>query len=204
MNSTKRHGVAWLTLATCLGALTGCVDRRFVITTDPPGAIVYDEKYQPMGASPADRQFTYYGKYRFTLVKDGYETMIVEENVRPPWYEWIGLDLFSEIIIPVNLRDVRRFHYVMQSAQVVPPEAVLNEANQMRIKGRAIGSPLPPKFPEAEAPPPRVLPVSPPGAVAPQPGIVPTQPQSAVPLPPGGPVPQSASPLPQLGAPAPR
>src|SRR6202011_1937273 len=138
--------------ATGLGLLTGCVDRRFVITTDPPGAIVYDEKNQPMGASPADRQFTYYGKYRFTLVHDGYETMIVDEHVRAPWYEWIGLDFFSEIVVPFNLRDVRRFHYVMEPAKIIPLDDVLNEATQMRIKGKAVGVPLPAQFP-VEGPP---------------------------------------------------
>jgi hypothetical protein len=168
------------------------VDRRFVITSDPPGAIVYDEKNQPMGAAPADRQFTYYGKYRFTLVKDGYETMIVDEHVRAPWYEWIGLDFFSEIVVPIKLRDVRRFHYVMQPVKNIPPEDVLNEANQMRIKGRSVGVPLPAQFP-AEAPLPRAVPgtvppASPPGTALPQPGSVPLQP---------------SSPLPQLGAPTP-
>jgi len=192
MNRTNRHGIAWLTLASCLGLLTGCVDRRFVITTDPPGAIVYDEKSQPTGGSPADRQFTYYGKYRFTLIHDGYETMIVEENVRAPWYEWIGLDFFSEIVVPINLRDVRRFHYVMQPLQPVPAEAVLNQAKDMRAKGKSVGSPLPPKFPEpVQAPPPRVLPAPPPGTNLPQTGA-PAPPQSATPMPP------------QLGAPLPR
>jgi hypothetical protein len=180
MNRTNRHGIGSLAragffLATCLGLTTGCVDRRFVITTDPPGAIVYDEKNQPIAASPADRQFTYYGRYRFTLVHDGYETMIVEENVRAPWYEWIGLDFFSEIVVPIKLRDVRRFHYVMQQAQIIPAEAVLNEANQLRIKGKSVGSPLPPSFPvPVEGPPPRpVVPAPPPGATTPQLGAPP-------------------------------
>jgi hypothetical protein len=184
MKRKYRHSGAGLALATCLGLLTGCVDRRFVITTEPAGAIVFDEKNQPISASPADRQFTYYGKYRFTLVHDGYETMIVEENVRAPWYEWIGLDFFSEIVVPIKLRDVRRFHYVMQPTQPVPYEAVLNEANQMRIKGQSVGIPLPPKFP-VEGPPPRlVVPAPPPGAPAGTPPIQTGTPQLGTPLPP--------------------
>ena len=63
--------LAWLAML-CL--LAGCVERRFIITPEPFGAIVYDEKGLPTGASPADRQFTYYGKYRFTLVRDAVVT----------------------------------------------------------------------------------------------------------------------------------
>jgi hypothetical protein len=167
--------MGWLAVAVTLGCLTGCVDRRFVITTDPPAAIVFDEKNQPMGGTPADRQFTYYGKYRFTLVHDGYETMIVEENVRPPWYEIIGLDFVSEILLPLNLRDVRRFHYVMQTTKMVPEDAVLGQGVQLREKGKLIGSPLPPRFPMPEsAPAPRpVVPGTQPSLGAPQPGFPP-------------------------------
>src|SRR5438046_197036 len=101
----KRMRWALLSLMCSLG--TGCVERRFVITTDPPGAIVYDWKDQPLSASPADSQFTYYGKYNFTLVKDGYETLRVEENVKAPWYGWFGVDFISENLIPFRFRDVR-------------------------------------------------------------------------------------------------
>ena len=129
------------------GLLTGCVERRFVITTEMPGCrrapsrlVVYDEKGIPIGALPVDRQFTYYGKYRFTLVKDGCETMIVEEKVRAPFYEWFGLDFIAENIIPFTIRDVRRFHYVLQFAKVDPPETVLHR-RRPREKGRTIGTP---------------------------------------------------------------
>src|SRR5581483_5232398 len=59
----------WLCVAAlCAGALTGCVERRYVITSDPPGAIVYCNGRQ-IGATPVDDHFIYYGKYDFTLVK---------------------------------------------------------------------------------------------------------------------------------------
>lgn len=150
-------------LSLLLCCLVGCVERRFIITTDPPGAIVYDEKGMPLGAAPADRTFTYYGKYRFTLVKDGCETLVVEENIRPPWYQWFLLDFVSENLVPFTLRDVRRFHYPMQPRQVVPPEALLQEAGKLRTQGQGIGSPIAPgadPLLNPQAPPP--VPVGPP------------------------------------------
>jgi hypothetical protein len=161
MGLSGRFGATGMLLLVGLGGVGGCVDRRFVITTDPPGAIVYDEKNLPMGASPADRQFTYYGKYRFTLVKDGFQTQIVEENVKSPWYEFFPLDFITENLIPFPIRDVRHFHYQMQPAQLVPPEEVLNQGMQLRQRGQGIGPPprpLPPETP-ANQPPSAMPPV---------------------------------------------
>jgi hypothetical protein len=134
-----------LALPLCLALVAGCVERRMVITTEPFGAIVYDERNVPLSASPADHPFTYYGKYRFKIVKDGYETLVVEENVQPPWYEWLGLDFVSETLLPWTLRDVRRFHYKLQPVVIVPPETVLEQGKLLRARGLTVGEPLPPQ-----------------------------------------------------------
>lgn len=150
-----------LTLAlACLPCLGGCVERRFVITTEPMGAVVFDERGLPLGAAPADKQFTYYGKYKFTLVKDGFQTQVVEESVRAPWYQWIGLDFISENLIPWTIRDVRYLHYQMQPQVAAPPEAVLNQAQHLRSTGQGAGQPLgpiqDPLQPPVALPPPQV------------------------------------------------
>jgi len=133
--------ICWI-IAAC-SVQVGCVERRFVITTDPPGAIVHDERGLPIGAAPADRQFVYYGRYRFTLVHDGFQTQVIEEEAKAPWYEWFLLDFISENVIPWTIRDVRRFHYAMQPTQLVPPEAVLQNAQQLRERGLTTGIQLP-------------------------------------------------------------
>jgi hypothetical protein len=197
MDAMKGHpvgaaGAGWLAALVCLAGVTGCVERRFVITTDPPGAIVYDEKHLPLAAAPADRQFTYYGTYRFTIVRDGYQTLVVDEHVRPPWYEIFPLDFVSEILVPLTISDVRRFHYSLQPAQLIPPESVLGEAMPLREKAKTIGVPLPPKAPRpVEGPAPRVLPDSQlpaPGVPGPQSGPVPAPGSPPPALPPGTPL----------------
>ncbi len=137
----------------------GCVERRMVIIAEPYGAIVYDEKNQRLGGSPVDHPFTYYGKYRFRIVKDGYETLVVEQRVRAPWYQLPVLDFISENLIPWTIRDVRYFRYVMQPRQVMPAESVLGPADALRNYARGIGTPIPtdnlgvPVAPVAELPP---------------------------------------------------
>src|SRR4051794_25810301 len=78
----------------------GCGQRRLIITTPPlpetAAAIVFDENNRQLpGGTPVDKPFTYYGKYRFRIVKDGYEPIVVEQRVRAPWYELPGLDFIS-------------------------------------------------------------------------------------------------------------
>jgi hypothetical protein len=139
--------------------MTGCVERAMVITSEPGGAVVYDERNVPLSGTAADKSFVYYGRYRFTLVKDGYETLVVEENVQPPWYEWMPLDFISENLIPWTIRDIRRFHYRLQPAHVFPAGEVLQQAETLRAKGQTVGEPLPPQAVGQPAPtqPPGIL-----------------------------------------------
>src|SRR5262245_19788812 len=65
----------------------GCVERRFVIESDPPGAVVFVNG-QPLGSTPVDGHFIYYGNYDFSLVEDGYETLHVDQRIRAPWYQY--------------------------------------------------------------------------------------------------------------------
>jgi hypothetical protein len=126
-------------------ASAGCVERRFVITTEPFGATVYDPSNVNIGMAPADKSFVYYGNYRFTLVKDGYQTKVVEERIRAPWYAWPGFDFVSENLLPFTVRDIRRLHYKLDPVEPVSPDTVLKDGNQIRQRGQTIGTDLPPQ-----------------------------------------------------------
>src|SRR5205807_1058230 len=106
-------------------------------------AMVY-ENGKPIGASPVDRPFVYYGKYRFTIVKDGCHTLVVDEYLRTPWFEYPLVDFISENVIPFTIRDIRRFHYVLPPMPIVPPDTVKQRAQELRRKGQNLGVPLAP------------------------------------------------------------
>ncbi len=146
MNPRFRLAVWLATLLAGTGVLAGCVERRFIVTTDPPGAIVFDEKDLPMGgrgASPTGQSFVYYGTYQFKIIAEGYETLVVREKVSAPFYEWFLLDFVSENVIPWTIRDVRSFHYQLQRKQIVSPTEILQKAENLRQRGQGIGVPLP-------------------------------------------------------------
>ena len=132
----------FLVLVTAATLLTGCVERRYVITSDPPGAIVF-RNGQQLGATPVDDHFVYYGKYNYTLVKDGYETLQVEQNIPAPWFEYFPIDFFSENLLPWQIEDVRRFHFKMEPRRVVNTNDLLKDAQNLRNRGLSISPPAP-------------------------------------------------------------
>jgi hypothetical protein len=140
-------GLTVLAAACALSA--GCVDRRFVIDSDPPMAVVEANGRPLSGATPTDKQFIYYGTYRFVLKHEGYETLVVDQPVRPPWYEYPPLDFFSENVIPFTIRDVRHFSYPMRPLQLLPPEQVLGRAQELRSQGQTIGTSAPVPVPQS-------------------------------------------------------
>ena len=54
-------------LLTASAALSGCVERRYTIRTDPPGATVVVNG-EEIGPSPASKSFIYYGDRKITLI----------------------------------------------------------------------------------------------------------------------------------------
>lgn len=120
--------------------LSGCVERRFLIESNPPGAIVY-QNGQVMGATPLDLPFTYYGNYEFTLVKDGFETETVSAQIRPPWFQYFPLDFVSENLYPLHAQDNRRLRFEMRPLVQPSTTDLLNRASTLRDRGRAIPTP---------------------------------------------------------------
>jgi hypothetical protein len=120
-----------LGFAVCVAAAAGCVERRMIVRSNPPGALLYvDDK--EIGMTPCATSFTYYGKRKFRLVKDGYETMTELRWIPPPWYEYPPLDFVSENFVPGNIRDNRVVEFQMVPQAVVPTEQLLSRAEELR------------------------------------------------------------------------
>ncbi|TMQ32289.1 MAG: PEGA domain-containing protein [Planctomycetota bacterium] len=169
-----RHYLRFVAVTLCALGLSGCVERRYVVYTDPPGAMVF-RNGQPLGATPADDHFVYYGKYKFTIIADGYETLTVEQDIPAPWYEYFPIDFFSENVLPWPIKDRRVFQYHLEPRRVVNPRQLLEEAQNMRNRGHSLGvpgvpEPIPPAPPAVTGQPaPGNLPVPSGGQVIPRP-----------------------------------
>jgi hypothetical protein len=168
----------------------GCVDRRFVVETNPPGAqITIDGR--AIGPSPADGTFVYPGKYEIRAVAPGYEPLTKTVKFRRKWYDLPGLDFIAEVLYPGRIEDVRRIPLTLEPARDIDPEQIRFAADSLRQKGQS----LPPQsVPPDEMGPGLPEPASPagPGRTLPPfvPPPFPTRLESGVPatgLPVGGP-----------------
>ena len=125
-------------LVLCLVCLSGCVRRRMTIRTNPPGAVVYVDDYQ-IGTTPVSTNFVHYGTRKLRIVKDGYETLTVEQPIPAPWYQIPPLDFVSETLVPKEIRDHRTLNYQLVPQQVVAPDQLRARAEDMRARVSGAG-----------------------------------------------------------------
>lgn len=122
----------WLCLAVCALILsTGCVQRRLIVRSNPPGALVYVDNNE-IGMTPVSVDFTYYGARQIRLVKDGYETLKDQVRISPPWYQYVPIDFVVENLVPLEIDDHRHLTYQLEPQLVTPNDQLLNRAEELR------------------------------------------------------------------------
>lgn len=124
-------GIGLLTLAH-----VGCVRRRMMVRTSPPGATVSIDN-QVIGTSPAATSFVYYGGREVRIEKDGFRTETIRKNIKPPWYQLPGLDFISETLWPGEIRDERIIDVQLVPQTVAPTDQVVGRADALRSQSRA-------------------------------------------------------------------
>lgn len=141
-----RHRRQWCRLLLIAGlgslaGLAGCVERRYTIRTDPPGAlaIVNDEE---IGVTPVSATFTHYGDRKITLIKDGYETRTIIQPVKAPWWDNYLTEFFTENLVPINLRDERDFTFSLSPTRIPEQNELVQRGEGLRAEG---GLPPPPR-----------------------------------------------------------
>ncbi len=112
--------------------LPGCLRRRMMLRSNPPGAMVYVDN-QPIGTTPCSTGFIYYGTREIRMVKPGYETLTVDQPIPAPWYEIPPLDFVSENMVPREIQDYRTLTYNLTPQAIVPTNQLLGRAQQLRL-----------------------------------------------------------------------
>jgi hypothetical protein len=136
---SRRVSLAVFAIAV-VGLSTGCVERRFRVESNPPGAYVYVNNI-PYGATPVDVPFLFYGDYDIQLQKEGYQTLRVKQPVKTPWYEYPIVDFVSENLVPVKITDQRPLYYELDPVLQPNLDALKAEAEELRRRGRDLPKP---------------------------------------------------------------
>jgi hypothetical protein len=149
-------------LIAIIALMTGCVRRRLIVRSNPPGASVYVDK-QLIGTTPASTSFTYYGTREIEVVADGFRTEKVLRTISPPWYQVPPIDFVSETLWPWELRDERIIDITMTPNQPLASEVLQSRADSLRLQAAQgiatpVTEPVPPVAevfppPEATTPP---------------------------------------------------
>jgi hypothetical protein len=103
-----------LVVALALCALTGCIRRRVVLTSEPPGAkVTWNKVYR--GRTPIDIPYIWHWKYTLDLEREGYRpsSTVVRLRARPWFLE--PFEFFCEAL-PLRFTDTRRRHFVLEPA----------------------------------------------------------------------------------------
>ncbi len=140
MNSSKfkKFCTLFLLLTFVTSLASGCVRRRMTVRSNPPGATVYLDGKE-IGRTPFSTNFDFYGKREFRVVKQGYETKTTILPVRAPWYQWIGFDFVSEVLLPGKLTDRHYYEFDLQPEQVIPKYELVGRAEDLRRMAHADG-----------------------------------------------------------------
>jgi len=124
---------------------TGCVRRRIYIRAFQEGysqvpisgAMVYVNK-QPVGRTPVTCHFTHYGTMEFTVVKEGYEPLTEFRKVRAPWYQWPGIDFFSEVIWQQEITDTKQIDFQLRPERMMSQDELIDRAESMRRESQSL------------------------------------------------------------------
>ncbi len=127
----RRSLVVTLAAFCWVSSLSGCVYRRLIVRSDPPGAQVILDG-QEVGTTPVAVPFTYYGTRQLTLVKPGFETRTELVKIPAPWYEWVPIDFVSDNFLPRHVTDRHEVAWQLTPQGVVPQEKLQERADSLR------------------------------------------------------------------------
>lgn len=137
----KRAILPLLILAMLL--LTGCVERRIYVRSDPPGASVYidgeyigDTRPDDHVDGPLYANFIFYGTREYTLRKPGYETVSGRVELEAPWYEYPPVDFFAEVLTPWPIVDEHSVKVKLEKAKPADVDELYRHALNYRYASR--------------------------------------------------------------------
>ena len=130
MDTLRRHYRLFTAIA-ALSALSGCVERRISIDTEPPGALVWLNDAQ-IGRTPVDVAFTHEGTYDLRIEKEGFEPLVTPAKTTGPLWDVVPLDFVVEVL-PVKARSETRWKFTL-TPRDDSEDALLSRAGALRAR----------------------------------------------------------------------
>lgn len=107
----------------------GCVERRITVHTEPAGAVVWLND-QEIGTSPATVSFSWYGDYRVSIRKEGYETLSTNRRLEAPLHDYFPFDLLATLY-PGRILDEYDWHFELEPLELPQRDQLLKQADEL-------------------------------------------------------------------------
>ena len=120
-----------------LALVSGCVERKLTVTSEPSNALVYMNGKE-IGRTPIETDFLWYGNYDLQIRKEGYQTLKTESQLTAPWWQWVPIDLFAELM-PWHPTDRKSLHYTLTETPPTDTSAETLIDNATELKSRIEG-----------------------------------------------------------------
>ncbi|MGD0571496.1 MAG: PEGA domain-containing protein [Sedimentisphaerales bacterium] len=110
--------------------VTGCVERKLTINTNPAGAQVFlnDEE---IGVSPVTTSFNWYGDYNITIRKQGCETLQTHRKLQAPLHDLFPFDFVTQILYPGRIVDSYEWSFDLKPQKDVGRQELIQAAEQL-------------------------------------------------------------------------
>jgi len=92
-------------------ALSGCIERRIWIDTDPPGALVWLNDRE-LGRTPVDVAVVHDGVYDLRIEKDGFQPLVTGATAEGPVWDGFPTDFVVELL-PVDATVQTRWRFTL-------------------------------------------------------------------------------------------
>jgi hypothetical protein len=111
--------------------MTGCVERKLTINTEPQGAIVTlnDEE---IGVSPVTVGFQWYGDYDIRITKPGYETLKTNRMLKAPLHDKFPLDFIAQCLNPKRIVDEYEWTFTLEEKTPVDKDQLIKDAQNLK------------------------------------------------------------------------
>ena len=130
-NESHRKRIVQILLLLGLVMTVGCVERRLIIHTEPPDAVVWlnDEE---IGTSPVSVGFNWYGDYKVRIEKQGYEILNTHRDLPRPAEDYFPLDFFAEVLWPGTITRDTAWTFTLEPASHPSVDELLERAVQIK------------------------------------------------------------------------
>ena len=101
-------------LAAALVLTAGCVERKMVVRSDPPGALLTLDGTEVEQRTPVEIPFDWGGTRSVSLAAPGHRVLDTTAKLSEPWFTYFPLDIVAEFVLPFTIHDVQQFDFKLE------------------------------------------------------------------------------------------